>query len=627
MPYQLLSKIDSPADIRKLSQSELRILADEVREFIIDTISKVGGHLGAGLGTVELTIALHYVFDTPHDKLVWDVGHQAYPHKILTGRRDQFHTIRQLHGLSGFLRRSESEYDTFGAGHASTSISAALGMAAARDFAGEKYKVVAIIGDGSMTGGMAYEAMNNAGTGKKDLIVVLNDNDMSIAPNVWAFSSYFTGLAASETYNRLKANVWELTGKLDEFGDRLRKVAARIEGGLKAAITPGLLFEALGFRYFGPVDGHNLTHLIQIFKEVKDFHGPILIHCTTQKGKGYKPAEEDSQRLHGVPPFDRTTGIATKKSSGPPTYTKVFGEAMVELVKQNPKVVGITAAMPDGTGLDLLQCQMPDHFFDVGIAEQHAVTFAAGLATQGYIPVVAIYSSFLQRAFDQIIHDVAIQNLHVVFALDRGGLVGADGATHHGSFDLAYLRVVPGMVIMSPKDESELRDMLYTAIEYSGGPIAVRYSRGCGLGVALKEKFEKIEIGKAETLRTGKNIALLAIGNMVNNALKAADEFSKEGVEAEVVNMRFVKPLDTILLDSIAERFTSVMTIEENTIRGGFGAGVLEYFAEKGYTKVKTHVHGIPDSFIEHGTPDELHAIVKLDVPGIVETVKKFLKN
>ncbi|MEK6570485.1 MAG: 1-deoxy-D-xylulose-5-phosphate synthase, partial [Bacteroidota bacterium] len=432
--YPYLSKINSPRDLRSLNVNELRFVCDELREFLIDTISKVGGHLGAGLGAVELTVALHYVFNTPEDKLVWDVGHQGYPHKILTGRRDVFNTIRQFKGISGFLRRAESEYDTFGAGHASTGLSAALGMAAARDFSGETHKVVAVVGDGAMTGGMAYEAMNNAGLLKKDIIVVLNDNAMSIAPNVWALSNYFTEVIAAPSYNKFKRNIWELTGKLDQLGDRIRRIAARLEEGVKAVVTPGILFEALGFRYFGPINGHSVTRLVKIFREVRDLKGPILIHVTTQKGKGYKPAEEDPQRLHGVSPFDKITGMSAKKADGPPAYTKVFGKAVVELAKQNPKIVGITAAMPDGTGLDQLQKEMPERFFDVGIAEQHAVTFAAGLATQGYVPIAAIYSTFLQRAYDQIIHDVAVQSLHVVFALDRAGLVGADGPTHHGVF-------------------------------------------------------------------------------------------------------------------------------------------------------------------------------------------------
>jgi 1-deoxy-D-xylulose-5-phosphate synthase len=625
-PYPYLSKINSPDDLKKLDVKELKIVCQELREFIIDTISKVGGHLGAGLGAVELAVALHYVFNTPKDKLVWDVGHQAYPHKILTGRRDVFHTIRQLKGISGFLRRAESEYDTFGAGHASTALSAALGMATARDFSGETHKIVAIVGDGAMTGGMAYEAMNNAGILKKDLIVILNDNQMSIARNVWAVSNYFTELIATPQYNRLKRDIWNLTGKLDQLGDRLRKMAARIEGGVKAVITPGMLFEALGFRYFGPVNGHNVNQLVKIFKEVKEFKGPILVHVSTQKGKGYKPAEEDDQRLHGVTPFDKITGISPKKSDGLLAYTKVFGQTVVELAKQNPRIVAITAAMPDGTGLDQLQNELPSHFFDVGIAEQHAVTFAAGLATQGYVPIAAIYSTFLQRAYDQIIHDVALQGLHVVFALDRAGLVGSDGPTHHGVFDLSYLRLIPGMVIMAPKDENELRDMLYTATVYTKGPIALRYPRGTGLGLPLKSRFDELPIGKGEIVRSGHDVAILAVGNMVYPALKAAELLTRDEVSVEVVNIRFVKPLDEKLLDDIASRFTGVLTVEDNVVDGGFGTGVLEYFAKKEFDHLKVFVHGIPNEFIEHGLLSELHAMLRLDSAGIASVVREHLQ-
>jgi len=625
--YPYLSRINSPDDLKKLDVKELKIVCQELREFIIDTISKVGGHLGAGLGAVELAVALHYVFNTPKDKLVWDVGHQAYPHKILTGRRDAFRTIRQLKGISGFLRRVESEYDTFGAGHASTALSAALGMATARDFSGENHKVVAIVGDGAMTGGMAYEAMNNAGILKKDLIVILNDNQMSIAPNVSAISNYFTELIATPQYNKLKRDIWNLTGKLDQLGDRLRKLAARIEGGVKAVITPGMLFEALGFRYFGPVNGHNVNQLVKIFREVKEFKGPILVHVMTQKGKGYKPAEEDRQRLHGVTPFDKITGVSPKQSDGPPAYTKVFGQAVVELAKQNPRIVGITAAMPEGTGLDQLQKELPNRFFDVGIAEQHAVTFAAGLATQGYVPIAAIYSTFLQRAYDQIIHDVAIQKLHVVFALDRAGLVGSDGPTHHGVFDLSYLRLIPGMVIMAPKDENELRDMLYTATVYSRGPIALRYPRGNGIGVPLKSRFDELPLGEGEILRSGHDVAILAIGNMVYPSLKAAELLARDEVSAEVVNMRFVKPLDEKLLDDIASRFTRVLTVEDNVVSGGVGSAVSEYFARKGIEHLKLLIHGVPDEFIEHGLPSELHAMLRLDSAGIASIVKEHLQG
>ena len=623
--YACLDRVTVPADIRKLSTSELKVLCADVRDFLIETVSKTGGHLGAGLGSVELAVALHYVFNTPSDKLVWDVGHQAYPHKILTGRKDRLGTIRQYRGLSGFLKRSESEYDTFGAGHASTAISAALGMVAARELSGETYKVVAVVGDGSMTGGMVYEGMNNAGIMKKDFIVVLNDNNMSIAPNVWAISNYFTEVIAHPSYNRFKKNVYELTGKLDVWGDRLRRVAARVEEGIKVVVTPGMLFEALGFRYFGPINGHNVAQLVRIFQEVKGYNGPILVHTITQKGKGYKPAEEDVQRLHGVTPFDKVTGVSPKKAETAPAYTKVFGRAVVELARSNPKIVALTAAMPDGTGLDQLQKEMPSRFYDVGIAEQHGVTFAAGLATQGAVPIVAIYSTFLQRAFDQLIHDVALQHLHVVFALDRGGLVGADGPTHHGVFDLSYLRMIPGMAIMAPKDESELRDMLYTAVQHVGGPIALRYPRGNGIGVPLKEGFDILPFGKGETLRSGRDVALLAIGTMANSALKAAEALTKEGIAAEVVSMRFVKPLDGDLLREVALRIPRLVTIEDNVIIGGFGSAVAEFLAADGITGARLLTLGIPDRFIDHGTPQELQADLGLDPAGIARSVTAFL--
>jgi 1-deoxy-D-xylulose-5-phosphate synthase len=623
--YPVLDRVTTPADLKNLSLQELKALADDVRAFLIDAVSRTGGHLGAGLGSVELTVALHHVFNTPTDKLVWDVGHQAYPHKILTGRKDRLHTIRQYRGLSGFLKRSESEYDTFGAGHASTAISAALGMVAARDHTGEQYRVAAIIGDGAMTGGMAYEGMNNAGLLKKDLIVVLNDNNMSIAPNVWAISNYFTAFIAHPSYNRFKTNVYELAGKLDVWGDRLRKVAARVEEGIKVVITPGMLFEALGFRYFGPINGHNMAQLVRIFQEVRQYHGPILVHTITQKGKGYKPAEADVQRLHGVTPFDKVTGRSPRKPEGPPAYTKVFGAAMVRLAKENPRVVGICAAMPDGTGLDQLQKEMPNRFYDVGIAEQHGVTFAAGLASQGCIPVAAIYSTFLQRAFDQIIHDVALQHLHVVFALDRGGVVGADGPTHHGAFDLSYLRLIPGMVVMAPKDEAELCDMLFTAVHHQGGPIALRYPRGSGPGAAVKPEFTLLPVGKAETLRKGNDIAVLAVGSMVQNSLKAADILASEGVTCEVVNARFVKPLDEDLLTALARRFSRIVTVEDNSVMGGFGSGVAEFLAGHGATGVRIRIHGLPDRFVEHGTPEELYRDLGLDPAGIAGVIREWM--
>ncbi|RJP61524.1 MAG: 1-deoxy-D-xylulose-5-phosphate synthase [Melioribacteraceae bacterium] len=625
--YNYLFNVDSPNDIKNFSVHDLKELCSEIRQYMVDVISQVGGHFGGGLGSVELTVALHKVFNTPNDLIVWDTGHQAYPHKIITGRRDQLHTIRRFHGLSGFLKRTESEYDAFGAGHASTSISAALGMATGSDLLKTNKKVIAIIGDGAMTGGMAYEAMNNSGVLQKNLIVVLNDNNMSIAPNVWQISNYFTEMISHPEYNRFKGAIWDLTGKLDDFGDRLRKVAARLESGIKSVITPGMLFEALGFRYFGPVNGHNVGQLVKLFEHIKDYNGPLLVHAITEKGKGYKPAEGHVQRLHASTPFDKITGKAIKKGEGgAPSYTAIFGNAMVELVKDNPKIVGITAAMPDGTGMDKLQAAYPENYFDVGIAEEHAVTFAAGLATQGVIPVVAIYSSFLQRGFDQIIHDVALQKLKVVFALDRAGLVGADGPTHHGTFDLSYLRMIPGMVIMAPKDEQELRDMLYTSVSEIDGPSAIRYPRGNALGVELREGFEKIVIGKAETLVKGEDVALLSVGNMVEHSLKASEKLKEEGINSEVINMRFIKPLDTKLLDDIASRFDKVVTIEENSIVGGFGSGVVEYFNDKNYKNDIIRI-GIPDTFIDHGTQAELHNLIGIDADGIFEKVKVFCKG
>lgn len=620
---RFLKDINYPVDLRKLNLMDLRGLADEVREYLIDTISKIGGHLGASLGVCELTLALHYVFNTPEDKIVWDVGHQGYIHKILTGRKEALKKIRQKEGISGFLKRSESEYDVFGAGHASTSISAALGIATARDFLKKNYKVIAVIGDGSMTGGMAYEAMNNIGLLKKDIIVVLNDNKMSIAPNVWSIQNYFNDLMTNDTYNKFRSKVWELTEVLDKkHSDRLRRAAARIEGGLKGVITPGMLFESLGFRYFGPVNGHNVVNLVKTFEELSKMSGPLLLHIITEKGKGPSYAENHPQKIHALNPFDKTTGIEFKKPSLP-TFTKVFGEALVELAKEDNKIVAVNAAMPDGTGLNYMQKEIPDRYFDVGIAEQHAVTFCSGLATEGFTPVAAIYSTFLQRAFDQIIHDSALQKLPVVFVLDRGGLVGADGATHHGVFDLSYLRLVPGMVIMSPKDESELRDMLFTATRYKRGPIALRYPRGNIFGVELG-KMKQIEIGKSETLKTGNDIAILAVGNMVHNAMAAADLLESENISAEIVNARFVKPLDREMLFDLMGRFSKIITVEDNTIVGGFGSAVSEFAVQHGF-KNDILIHGVPDRFIDHGKPEELHKDLRLDAEGIFSIAKEFV--
>ena len=624
--YPVLSKVDYPSDIRQLSLPQLKQLCSDIREYMVDTISEIGGHFGGGLGTVELTVAIHKVFNTPHDLVVWDTGHQAYPHKIITGRKEALNRIRKFGGISGFLKRSESEYDSFGAGHASTSLSAALGMAVARDIRKEDRHVVAVIGDGAMTGGMAYEAMNNSGILKSNLIVVLNDNNMSIAPNVWQISNYFTEMISHPDYNKFKGQIWDLTGKLDQFGDRVRRMAVRLEQGIKAVFTPGMLFEALGFRYFGPINGHNLHQVIKIFEQVKELKGPILVHALTQKGKGYKPAENHSQRLHASTPFDKLTGKAYKKDGTPPAYTKIFGNALVEIIEKNPKVVGITAAMPDGTGLDILKEKIPQNFYDVGIAEQHAVTFSAGLATQGIIPVVAVYSTFLQRAFDQIIHDVALQKLHVVFVLDRAGLVGADGPTHHGTFDLAYLRLIPGMVIMSPKDEAELRNMVYTAVEHCEGPVAVRYPRGSSLGVKLEDGFSQIEIGKSEKLTDGDDIAILAVGSMVEYALKASEILKADGTSCEIINMRFIKPLDTNRLDEIAAKHDRIVTLEENNLPGGFGSAIIEYFNDKNYKNDILRL-GIPDKFIDHGTQKELHKQIEIDPEGIADRITSFYKS
>lgn len=624
-----LPTINSPADLRAYAPTDLREIADEVREHLISVITQVGGHFGAGLGTVELTVALHYVFNTPFDKIVWDTGHQAYPHKILTGRKDLLHTIRQRGGISGFLKRTESEYDCFGAGHATTSISAALGMAVARDVLKEKYKVVAVIGDGAMTGGMAYEAMNNCGVQKSDLLVVLNDNQMSIAPNVWAVSNYFSELFAHPKAQDLRNRIYKMTQNMESLGDRIRQTAHRLEGGFKAVLTPGMLFEALGFRYFGPVNGHNIDQLVKMLTHVRDIGGPVLLHTITQKGKGYAPAEKDKQFLHAIgklPQKSSTPTVSTPKPPAPPSYQKVFGETMVELMSTNPNVVGITAAMPDGTGLDIVQKSFADRVYDVGIAEEHAVTFAAGLATQGVVPVVAIYSTFLQRAFDQIVHDVALQHLHVVFALDRSGVVGADGPTHHGVLDVAYLRIIQGMIVMAPKDEQELRNMLYSAVNtYTAGPVAIRYPRGEGEG-ALKQPCTSIPLGKSETLRIGSDVAIIGLGHRVYASMAAAKQLETEGIEAEVVNARFVKPLDTAMLDDLALRIGKIVTVEDGQAEGGFGSAVAEYLAQH-HPQCALHIHGIPDEFVDHGTQQELWADLKLDAPGIAHVVKDFLSE
>lgn len=629
--FPLLRHINSPHDLRKLKPSQLRQACAELRKYMIDVICEIGGHFGAGLGMVELTVAVHYAFNTPEDKIVIDTGHQGYPHKILTGRKELLHTIRQKDGLSPFLKRTESEYDAFGAGHATTSISAALGIAAARDLLGKDFNVIAMIGDGAMTGGMAYEAMNNCGLQKRKIIVVLNDNRMSIAPNVWAISNYFTQIAQTNVVQKVREKVWSIASEMGEWGDRFKHVASRIEGGMRAVITPGILFEALGFKYFGPENGHNVNKLVDLFNFAKTIDGPVLLHVTTEKGKGFAPAEADElQRLHALGgKTDKQTGKAVKKAvpqdaATKPTLPKwqtVFGKAMVQLAKQNPKVVGITAAMPDGTSLDLLAQACPNQFYDVGIAEEHAVTFAAGMATEGAIPVVGIYSTFLQRGFDQIVHDCSIQHLHVVFAMDRAGIAGNDGPTHHGALDISYMRLIQDIVVMAPKDESELRDMLYTAVEYGRGPITLRYPRGEAFGVPMKEGFDLIEIGKSEVLRTGEDMAILGFGDFAWKAVEAAEILASMGVSAEVINPRFAKPLDTKMIDDICQRFEKILTVENNITAAGFGSAVLEYIATQPYSKkVCVCVHGLPaNTFVEHGNAEELLEELNLHTEGIAK--------
>ncbi|MGQ9602936.1 MAG: 1-deoxy-D-xylulose-5-phosphate synthase [bacterium] len=620
----ILSRINGPEDLKNLGLVELLTLAQEIRELIIHVVSENGGHLAPSLGVVELTLALHYCFDSPRDKIIWDVGHQAYAHKIITGRRDAFSGLRTKGGISGFPRITESAHDAFGTGHASTSISAALGLACARDLLGENYHVIAVIGDGALTGGLAFEGLNQAGHLKKDLIVILNDNKMSISNNVGALAQYLTRLITKPVYRRFEADVWELLGKLPSWGGKARKVAGRIRESLKSLLVPGVLFEELGFRYYGPIDGYDLAQLIRIMQDVKQFKGPQLIHVKTIKGKGYCYAEQDATKFHGIGGFNKETGKIERRSELP-SFTQVFGSTLVELAKTNKKIVAITAAMPDGTGLSEFQNKLPERFFDVGIAEQHAVTFAAGLARAGLKPVVAIYSTFLQRAFDQIIHDVALQNLNVCFAIDRAGLVGGDGATHHGALDLSYLRQIPGMVVMAPKDENELRHMIATMIEYNQGPIAVRYQRDYCYGVKIDPKLESLEIGVAEVLMKGDDVALVGIGSMVRICREAAEVLEREGIKAWVINARFVKPLDENLLVSVANRVKLLVTVEENSVRGGFGSGIAELLFSRGIVTQQVIV-GLPDSFVEHATRNELLEDVGLTPMAIAKTVVSYLR-
>src|SRR5687767_7741844 len=576
---RFLSEINSPADLRQLKVEDLQQVADEIRAFIIDTCSRIGGHTGASLGAVELAVAMHYVFDTPKDRLVWDVGHQAYAHKILTGRRDQLHTIKQEGGLSGFLRRDESEYDTFGAGHASTSISAALGMAVARDLKNEDFHVCALIGDSSLAGGMAMEAINQAGHLKSRMIVLLNDNEMSIAPAVGALSRYLNRIKEAQSYQHLKEEIGDALGSVPGIGESLRRAAKSFKDAIAAAVLPGALVNELGFKYIGYVDGHNVPMLVAALEEAKKVDdGPVIVHALTTKGKGFPNPEKNYYAYHATGPFDPKTGLAYKSSKvAPLTYTQIFGETMCELMAKDDSIVALTAAMPDGTGIDRILEKFPDRAFDVGIAEQHAVTFSAGMACEGLKPVAAIYSTFLQRGFDQLIHDVCLQNLNVTFALDRAGIVGADGPTHHGLLDIAYLRGYPNIILMAPKDEAEMRDMMLTAIEYPG-PAAIRYPRGNGIGVDISTAPKMLEVGKGEVLREGKDAAIVAYGSMVATARAAAEKLAAEGISATVVNARFVKPLDEALLTQLAGKHQLIVTVEEAYLAGGFGSAVLELF-------------------------------------------------
>jgi len=618
--YPLLDRVRFPSDLKNLSPDQLRQLADELRGETIDAVAKTGGHLGAGLGVVELTIALHYVFDTPGDKLIWDVGHQAYPHKILTGRRDRIRTLRQGGGLSGFTKRAESDYDPFGTAHSSTSISAALGMATGRDLAGRNNNVIAVIGDGALSAGMAYEAMNNAGARNERLIVILNDNDMSIAPPVGAMSAYLARLGSGHTYLKLRDVGKQLTHRLPK---RIDRAITRAIEHARGYVTGGTLFEELGFYYVGPIDGHNLDHLLPVLRNLRDAEfGPILVHVVTQKGKGYEPAEKSADKYHGVVKFDVATGAQAKSKGGAPQYTKVFGDSLVKEARKDDKIVAITAAMPSGTGVDIFEKEFPNRTFDVGIAEQHAVTFAAGLATEGFKPFCAIYSTFLQRAYDQVVHDVAIQKLPVRFALDRAGLVGADGPTHAGSFDVAYLGCLPGFVLMAAADEAELVHMVTTQVAINDAPSALRYPRGEGAGVPMPEEGKPLEIGKGRVLREGHKVALFSYGARLAECLKAADELAALGLSTTVADARFAKPLDIELLMRLAREHEVMVTIEEGSV-GGFGSFVLQVLADHALLenglRVRTMV--LPDVFIDQDTPAAMYAKAGLDATGIVAKV------
>lgn len=632
-PGKLLANINSPEDLKKLDQAQLVQLCEELRHFIIDNVSVYGGHFGASLGVVELTVALHYVFNTPTDQLVWDVGHQAYGHKILTGRRDSFHTNRVYNGISGFPKRKESEYDAFGVGHSSTSVSAALGMAVASKYKKEENRQhIAVIGDGALTGGIAFEGLNHAGVSDSNVLIILNDNCMSIDPNVGALKDYLTDITTSRTYNKLKDDVWNLLGKLSSFGKSAQEIVSKVENGIKSTLlSQSNLFESLNLRYFGPVDGHDVNHLVTIFNDLKNIKGPKILHCVTVKGKGYGPAEKgNATTWHAPGTFDKITGEIFKKipdKPQPPKYQDVFGHTLVELARENDKIVGITPAMPSGSSMNIMMKEMPDRAFDVGIAEQHAVTFSAGLATQGLIPFCNIYSSFMQRAYDQVVHDVCIQNLPVNFCLDRAGFAGADGPTHHGAYDIAFFRCVPNLIIASPMDEAELRNLMYTAqLPRTELAFSIRYPRGQGVMAQWRTPMEAITIGTGRKIKDGEDLAILTIGHIGNYAVSACELLAEKGIEVAHYDMRFVKPLDEEMLHEIFSSFTKVITIEDGCIQGGFGSAVLEFMADHNY-KAEVKRLGIPDRIVEHGEQIELHRECGFDPEGIERTVISMLER
>lgn len=622
-----LESIQSPEDLKKIPLDKLPSLAKEIRSFMIDHVCQTGGHVASNLGAVELTLALHYCYDAPNDKLVWDVGHQSYTHKIITGRRDTFHTLRQYGGISGFPRISESPYDTLSVGHASTSISAALGMAIARDVLKEQYSVVAVIGDGSLSGGLAFEGLNNLGSSSTSMTVVLNDNEMSISRNVGALSRYLIRVMTDKRYNKIKSEIWELLGNLSNVGKGIRSVVSSLDDALKHFVIPGKLFEDMGLRYIGPVNGHNINEMIDVFKYVRTAStGPVLVHVVTKKGKGYQFAENDATKFHGIGCFSPETGDAVKKNSDAPTYSEVFGKTIVELGENRPEIVAITAAMPDGTKLSSFRDTYPDRFFDVGIAEEHAVTFAAGLALRGLRPVIALYSTFLQRAYDQIMHDIAMDKLNVVFCIDRAGLVGDDGPTHHGMFDISFLRTVPGAVVMAPRDEDQLRHMLFTAFEHQDGPVFIRYPRGQGLGVSLDKPMQSIAIGEPEIIKNGKECAIVSIGDFYSKATALYDTLKEKGFTPTLVDARFAKPLNETFYEKLFDTHSSIITLENNTISGGFGSGLTD-LAHSGNQEVLPRILriGLPDEFILHGDTKKLFTHYGLDDDSIIEKVEPFL--